>query len=292
MPRRLRVGAASGTTVLGLVTATVLAVALLVTGRLLSVPRTGMPVPAQPTPATAATPYRIGDRVVCPLGRPVLATANGRSYPPGHPAQPPPDARPVTCYDTAEQAAAAGYPPAPLPTGALDLGGEYLIPPSGQLRRQCQQAANRLGLVVPCPTLLPAVAPNTVPPAPCDQPSTFPCTPGSEFLFEEGGFTVPSSRIVAYENFGARLAIAAARRLTSFAVSCAGERPVAFAKVRGSRGRLYGCPPESRPHGGGMLLRWEERNAILVVSVSGQTDLHRRLVLALADHLELVQPGK
>ena len=290
MPGRLRLGNPSGTTVLGVVTAATLIVALVIAGRLLSVP--GASVPGQPTQTTTAAPYRIGDRVVCPLGHPVLATADGRSYPPGHPAQPPPNARPVACYDTTDQATAAGYPPAPLPADAIDLGGEYLVPTSDHLHRQCRQAANRVGFAVPCPMLLPALAPNTVPSDPCDQPSTSPCPPGSGFLFEEGGFTVPSGQIVAYQNFGAHLAIAAAKRLTAFEVSCAGERPIAFARVRGRGGRLYECPPESVPHGGSVLLRWEERGTILVVSVSGHSDLHRRLVLALAAHLELVPPGK
>ena len=60
--------------------------------------------------------------------------------------------------------------------------------------------------------LLPALAPNTVPPVLCDQPSGSICTSGSGFLFEVGGFTVPSGRIVAYQNFGAHLAIATAKR--------------------------------------------------------------------------------
>lgn len=290
MPRRLGVGHASGPTVLGLVTAAILVVALVVTGHLVRVPGTRRPAP--PAPTIAAVPYRIGDRVACPLGHPVLATAAGHSYPPGHPAQPPANAHPVACYDTTEQATAAGYPPAPLPAGALDLGGEYLVPTSDQLHRQCRQAANRLGFAVPCPRLLPARAPNTVPPAPCDQPSTFTCTPESGFLFEVGGFTVPSGRIVAYQDFGAHLVIAGARRLAAFAVACAEERPVAFTRVRGSSGRLYQCPPQSGPHGGSMLLRWEERGTILVVSVSGHTDLDRRLALALAARLELVLPAK
>jgi hypothetical protein len=290
MPRRLRLGKPSGRTVLGVLTAATLAVGLAVTGRLLSVPRTATSV--QPPPTTAAAPYRIGDRVVCPLAHPVLATAAGRSYPPGHPTPPPPDARPVACYDTTDQATAHGYPPAPLPAGALDLDGEYLIPTSGQLHRQCRQAANRVGFAVPCPRLLPALAPNTVPPAPCDLPSTPSCTPASGFLLQTGGFTVPSGRIVAYQNFGANLAIAAAKRLAAFAVSCAGARPIGQARVRGAAGRLYQCPPGSAPHGDSVLLRWEERGTILVVSVSGNSGLHRRLVVTLADHLELVLPGK
>jgi hypothetical protein len=195
MPRRLPWGKPSGPMVLGVVTAVALA-GLLVTGRLLRVPSTETSV--QPVPATTiAAPYRIGDRLLCPLGHPVLATATGRSYRPGHPTPPPPNARPVACYDTTDQATAAGYPPAPLPPRALDLGGEYLVPTSSPLHRQCRQAANRVGFVVPCPRLLPAPAPNTIPPVLCDLPSTPSCTPSTGFVFEFGGFTVPSDHIVA-----------------------------------------------------------------------------------------------
>ena len=291
MPGRLRLGKPKSPTVLGVVTATVLVVGLVVTGRLLSVPGAGTSVQPAPTAAIAA-PYRIGDRVVCPLGHPVLATTGGRSYPPGHPTQPPPDARPVACYGTTDQATAAGYPPAPLPPGALDLGGEYLVPTSGQLHRQCRQAADRVGFAVPCPMLLPALPPDTAPPAPCDQPFTPSCTPALGFLFEVGGFTVPSGHIVAYQNLGENLAIAAAKRLTAVVVSCPGERPIAPARVRGRMGRLDQCPPGSGLHGDSVLLRWEERGTILVVSVSGNSGLHQRLVVTLADHLELVPPGK
>ncbi|HZD75265.1 MAG TPA: hypothetical protein VE776_15470 [Actinomycetota bacterium] len=291
MPERSRFGKPSGPTVVGVVIATVLVVGLVVTGRLLSVP--GAATSVQPTPTTTiAAPYRIGDRLVCPLGHPVLATASGRSYPPGHPTRPPPEARPVACYDTADQATLAGYPPAPLPPGGIDLDGEYLVPTSSQLHRQCRRAASRVGFAVPCPRLLPALAPNTMPPALCDLPSTPSCTPVSGFLLEVGGFTVPSDRIVAYQDFGEDLAIAASKRPAAVVVSCPGERPIAPARVRESDGRLYRCPPRSGLHGDSILLRWEEEATILVVSVSGDSELHQRLVVTLANHLELVPPGK
>jgi hypothetical protein len=87
-------------------------------------------------------------RAVCPLARPVLAASDGRSYPPGHPARPPRDAVPVACYDTVAQAA-AGYPEAALPAGALEVSGVYLLPTSDRLRGQCRQAAEHLALVPP-----------------------------------------------------------------------------------------------------------------------------------------------
>lgn len=291
MPGRLPSARPSGRTVLGAVAAVVVVAGLVVAGRPLSVPKTAAPVEPPPTTAAAAAPYRIGDRVACPLGHPVLAVAAGRSYPPGHPTPPPPDARPVACYDTTDQAAAAGYPPVPLPAGGLDLGGEYLVPTSGRLHRQCRRAAGRVGFAVPCPRLLPAVAPNTAPPAPCDLPFAPTCTPATGFLFETGGFTVPSDRIVAYQNFGADLDVGAARRPSAFAVSCAGERPIAPVRVRGRQGHLYRCPPGPPPHGDSVLLRWQEASTTLVVSVSGNSGLHQRLVVALAEHLELVPPS-
>jgi hypothetical protein len=289
MPRLLQ-GRSNGPTALGVFIAVALVVGLVVTGRLLRVPSSGTPVQPPPT-TTIAAPYRIGDRLVCPLNHPVLATAAGRSYPPGRPAQPPAAARPVACYDSADQAALAGYPPAPLPPGTLDLGGEYLVPASRQLHRQCRQAAERVGFAVPCPTLLPAPAPNTPPPVPCEQPSTPSCTPALGFLFEVGGFTVPSDHIVSYADVDENLAITAAKQPTATLVSCPGERPLDPASVRGRDGRLYRCPPGSGLHGDSILVRWEERATILVLSVSGDTGLHRRLVVTLADHLELVPPG-
>jgi hypothetical protein len=244
--QRLRLGRSGGSTVLGVVAAAVLVVALVVVGRSVSGP--GTRPAARPASNAAAAPYRIGGRVVCPLARPVLATSDGRSYPPGHPARPPREANPVACYDTVAQAAAAGYARAALPAGVSEVGGGYLLPTSGRLRGRCRQAAERLGLAVPCPTLLPALPPGAPPPTvcerrrPCDQPE-------SGFLLEATGFLVPSGYVGAYPETGARLAIAAARRPAAFAVACAGERPLAHARVRGTRGRLSDCPFGSGPHG-------------------------------------------
>jgi hypothetical protein len=291
MRQRLRLGWTSGPKALAVAAAAVLVVALVVTGRLLS--GNGTRPSTQPTATSAAdAPYRVGDRIVCPLGRPVLATSNGRSYPPGHPASssPPPDADPVACYQTAAQAAAAGYAPAPLPAGVLELGGVYLLPTTGQLRRQCRQAAQRLGVAVPCPMLLPAPAPNTTPPTLCQR--RLPCDPRVGLLFELGGFVVPPGYVGVDPATGARLAIGAAKQTAAFPVACAGEQSVSSVTVRGTRGRLFDCPPQSGPHRGSVLLRWREQGMVMAVSVNGHSDLNRRLVLALAEHLELVRPGK
>jgi hypothetical protein len=97
----------------------------------------------------AATPVSLGPTWACPLGAPVPGFADHRSYPPGHPAAPPRSVRPVVCYQTAMLATAAGYRPAPLPAGILEVGGVYLTPTGERLRRRCQRAAAGLGFPVP-----------------------------------------------------------------------------------------------------------------------------------------------
>jgi hypothetical protein len=267
------------------VAAAALVVALVAVGR--SLDGVQAPPSAQPPPTTAATPYRIGERLACPLARPVLAASDGRSYPPGHPAQPPPGARPVACHDTVAEAAAAGYPRAPLPAGTLELDGVYLLPAPDGLRDRCRRAADRLGLAVPCPAVLPARSPGAPPPTVCGRPCEQPA-PG--FLLEATGFLVPSGYVGNWQSVGSRLAVAAARR-TAYLVACHGERPLAPVEVRGARGRLYECPPGSGPHGDSLLLRWRERGAVMALSVSGRTASYRRLlVTGLAPHLELVPP--
>jgi hypothetical protein len=290
MPRGLRLLPASGPKLLGMVAGAVLVLALVITGRLVSGPGIGSSL--RPTATTAApAPYRVGERYACPHTVPVLATSDGRSYPLGHPTLPAKDADPVACYDTVAEAAAAGYAEAPLPAGALELGGVYLVPVPDRVRRQCRQAAGWLGFAVPCPTLRPAPSLGAPPPAVCQRPP--PCgDPEFGFLFEDSGFLVPSGYIGAYPEVGRRLVVAAARLPAAPAVACVGERPLAQARVRGRSGGLFGCPPDAGPHRDGLLLRWREGGTVMAVSVTGHLAVYRRLVLTLAAHLELVPPGR
>jgi hypothetical protein len=290
MPRGLRLRPGSGRKLPGVVVGVVLVVALVVTGRMLSGP--GLRSSAQPTGTTAApAPYRVAERFACPHTHPVLATSNRRSYPLGHPTPPARDAIAVACYDTTAAATAAGYAEAPLPAGALKLEGVYLVPVPDRVRRACQQAAGRLGFPVPCPTLRPVPSRGSQPPAVCQRP--LPCgDPEFGFLFEDSGFVVSPGFVGNWQGVGRRLVVAAARRPTATAVACVGERPVAQARVRGHSGGLFQCPPDGGPHRDGLLLRWRERDTIMAVSVTGRLAGHRRLVLALAAHLELVPPSK
>jgi hypothetical protein len=285
MPRGLRLRPGSGPTLLGVLAGVGLVLALVVTGRVLS----GSDPPSSarpPATAPAPVPYRVGDRLACPHTRPVLATSDGRSYPLGHPARPPASAGPVACYATVAGATAAGYPQAPLPAGALELGGVYLVRVPETVPGDCRRAAGRLGFAVPCPRLRPTPLLGSPPPAVCPRPCG---DPGFGFLFEDTGFLVPSGHVGAYPEVGRRLVVAAARRPAA-AVACAGERPVSQARVRGRVGGLFACPSGTSPHDEGLLLRWREGGTVLAVSVTGHPAEVRRLVLALAAHLDLVPP--
>jgi hypothetical protein len=292
--RHHRVGQARGRRLLGpLILAAVLAAALV-----LAIRSGHHPAVAPPSPSTASAaeaPYRIGDRSVCPLGRPVLASSNRASYPPGHPGHPPPGARPVACYPSVAQATAAGYPPAPLPAGAVELGGVYLTPPSRAFRRRCQHAATQLGFVVPCPGLLPTAAPGTAPPELCQGRGS--CSGEVVFIVNDGGFLVPPGYLGVEQQSQGHLVIMATPRRPdeprppNDVLGCYADHPVARATVHGASAVLLRCPTGSALNSGHTLVRWSQRGVDMAVSLHGWSELNQRLVLLLAAHTRPVPPG-
>jgi hypothetical protein len=287
-PQRLRLGRVRGPTTLGVLAAALLIAALVITGR--SQDRIGRPPSSSTAPTAAAdTPYRLDGGYRCPLGRPVLAMADGRSYPPGHPARPPPDARAVGCYQTPQEAAAAGYRPAPLPAGALVIGGVYLAPTDRALGSRCQLAADRLGFAVPCPGLLPTSAPGTAPPELCGRES--PCDRGRGFFFRWEGFEVPPGYLGVDKQPQGSLEITAAptRQPTGVVnLACETERRIATVGVQGRRAVLVGCPGWSSS--GQVTLRWSQAGTRISVSLQGASVVNQQLAVALATHLRLVRP--
>jgi hypothetical protein len=273
---------------LGVLAAVLLVTALVLTGRT----HYGGPGRSSTHPSrteTADAPYRLGGgRYGCPLGRPVLAMADGRSYPPGHPARPPQLARAVGCYQTPQEAATAGYPSAPLPAGALVIGGVYLAPTDWAFRSRCQLAADRLGFAVPCPGLLPTSAPGTAPPELCGQ--RFPCDRGRGFFFRQQGFTVPPGYLGVDKQPQGSLEIIASptRQPTVVNLACQTERPIATVRVQASRALLVGCPGWSSS--GQVTLRWMQAGVRISVSLQGASVVNQRLAIALATHLRLVRP--
>jgi hypothetical protein len=293
MARRWRVSLASSPKVLGVVTAAALIIALLITSRSLN--GGGGPGPPAPTasrgPANSQAPYKISGKAECPPDWPVLAMSNHTSYPAGHPAKPPATAAAVACYQTAAKATSAGYRPAPLPAGTLEVGGVYLTPTSPSFRASCRQAADRLGFAVPCPGLLPTIPPGLPPPKLCQEPSS--CRRGELLGFTLGGFVVPAGYVGApgmqpyggLEIWAAPTAVAASRP----PVQCQNERRIATPTVHHTPAVLADCPDaQGRP--ASVLLRWSQQGTFVLLSVLGSSDVNQRLVVTLADHLRLVPP--
>jgi hypothetical protein len=50
--------------------------------------------------------------------------------------------------------------------------------------------------------------------------------------------------------------------------------------------------PESSWFGHSVLLHWRQRDTLVVVSVVGHSDVNRRLVVALANHLLFASPRR
>jgi hypothetical protein len=272
---------------LGLLAAALLVTALVITGRT----QYGGPGRSSTPPESdraADAPYRLDGGYRCPLRRPVLAMANGASYPPGHPARPPQDARAVGCYQTPEEATTAGYRPAPLPAGVLVTSGVYLTPTDRAFRSRCQLAADRLGLAVPCPGLLPTSAPSTAPPELCGQ--GFPCHRGHGFVFRREGFAVPPGYLGVDKQPLGSLEITAspARQPAVVNLACETERRIATVRVQGTRAVLVGCPGWSSS--GQVTLRWTQAGARISMSLQGASVVNQQLLIALATHLRVVRP--
>jgi hypothetical protein len=246
------------------------------------------------TASSADAPYRIGGRIVCPLGRPVLAFSDQASYAPGHPGHPLPDARPVACYPNLAQAAAAGFPPAPLPAGAVELGGVYLAPTSRAFRVRCQRAADQLGFVVPCPELLPTAAPGTAPPELCEGRGS--CSGEEVFIVNDGGFLVPPGYLGVEKQAQGHLVIEAMPRRPddprppSDRLGCYADHPAAVMTVHGTRALLLRCATGSALNSGHTLVGWSQRGVDMAVSLHGRSKLNQRLVLLLAAHAHLTSP--
>ncbi len=297
MARRLRLRLPGRPQALGVVAAVVLVVALVLTGRSLNLGGSGHGAPAQPARAATVNtqaPYRIGTTVDCPPLWPVLAMSNHTSYPAGHPAKPPATATPIACYQTAAQAAGAGYPPAPLPAGAREIGGVYLTPTSSAFRTRCQQVADVLGFGAACPGLLPTLPPGLPPPQLCEAPAS--CRHGQPLVYAHQGFVVPFGYAGAPSagGYGA-LAIVAAPTIGESGrldPRCREEHQLATLTTHGTRAVLAACAddPQRSFFSGSVLLRWSEQGTSLVVSVLGHGEVNQRLVAAVADHLRLVRP--
>ncbi|HEX8858829.1 MAG TPA: hypothetical protein VGC06_06980 [Actinomycetes bacterium] len=265
--------------------------ALVLTGRLANFDHADTTRPSSSAPISTQTPYRSGDEPQCPPNWPVLAMTNHVSYPSGNPTRPPAGATEVACYHTPADAAGAGYPPASPPPGVLEVGGVYLTPTSEAFQRDCQTVADRLGTMVPCPRLLPAMPPGFPPPRLCTEEDQ--CRRGEPLLFTQNEFVVPFGYVGAPGGYGALGIVAAPtpERDGEPTIQCRRELQPITRTVLGAQAVLASCAdePSASLFGGMDLLRWPKEGTRVVVAILGHSELNLRLAATLADHLWLVE---
>ena len=196
----------------------------------------------------------------------------------------------MACYQTATAAARAGYRPAPLPSGALEVGGVYLIPTSRGFRASCQRAADRVGFAVPCPGLLPTTPPGLPPPTLCDPPAS--CRRGELLGFNLEGFVVPVGYVGApgMQPYGALAIYGAtpAEAANGPPLQCLNEQRTATPTVHNTPAVLATCHDVQEPVS--VLLHWSEHGTFVILGVLGSSEVNQRLIVALANHLRLIAP--
>jgi hypothetical protein len=186
-----------------------------------------------------------------------------------------------------------------LASPAHQLGGVQLTPTNQAFRTSCQQVADQVGFVIPCPGLLPTSPPDSPPPQLCEDMSG--CERGRWMVFAHR-FAVPSGYVGALggsdpvKRFGALVVVAVtAQGLAGDpALGCRNERQIATPTVQGTPAVLAACLDDPRgAHfslGGHVLLRWSQQDTLVTISVRGHSEVNQRLVVALADQLHLVLP--
>jgi hypothetical protein len=229
----------------------------------------------RPGPEPGVQPEQIGSTGArCPDDHPI-ATLDGVAFPPDHPDAPVIVPAPDRCFRSLKQAERAGNTVADPPSGSQLIGGIYLVPTSDDLRKDCEQAARSIEPPVACPTLLP------------DGGSLILDLWRGSALFE-GGYPLPEGHD---PDAIAHLWVVSTRPELAAAVEgCSVVLRRTPTTVRGHPATLLACDESSEFHGGHVLLVWKEEGGSYAVSLHGVTAVNRRLVRAIAESVEFVDP--
>lgn len=237
-------------------------------------------------------PVTAGGRVACPLNAPVVG-AGGSFYPAGYPHESLP--KPDRCFASVEDARGAGLSLADAPPGAVRIDGIYLVRAGGALRSRCRTAASRIGYPVACPGLVPspadAVRTNVI----CCQSHL------RQFLLEERFGAPADYRGAGTAGYGAARhsvghlwIVTEANIIVPPETLCAGsDRQLGKVSkappVRGHAAQWVVCGQGAGMHSGHLLLTWNERsNLLYAVSLHGHSALNRRIALAIARRVAIV----
>jgi hypothetical protein len=181
-----------------------------------------------------------------------------------------------------EEATLAGYRLPPPPLGGVLVDTIYLVPPDPPILPVCREAARHLGISVLCPSVVPGAANSLVD---CDVPD---CV-YFEALALQFTFSGPPGYVGIPGQSGNHMFVLEARegreREVEF-LTCTDGEMVGQATVQGRPAQWVDCPANgSGMNSGHVMLVWVEEGVRYAVSLHGDTELNRRIALAVAERL-------
>lgn len=181
-------------------------------------------------------------------------------------------------------ARAAGYATAPVPSGAVVIGGLHVVRAGRSVAAACRRARGLLRYPIYCPTRLPA---TWQPAGSCPARSAGDRRRGCRVFKLVGYFDAPPEYVGSEPNEGHVnfWAMPTAERLI-YGGGCPDASPTRRLRFRGHPGAFSRCPEGSSLDSGHLVLEWSEGAISYGVSAHGFTDVNRRLVVYLATHLK------
>jgi hypothetical protein len=181
-----------------------------------------------------------------------------------------------------------------VPTTTANLSGLALVKPRSEVSTYCQDAADRLDRPILCPSLLPSD-----PYFPENQLCRV-CLRQGYFAIDEV-FQGPPSYVGMPAADGSASDVGhldiwstPSETLDTVGLGCTKGRPSETIDLNGTTARWIACPAGRNPpqDSGHIVLQWSDAGIVSAVSMHTDTPVNRSLVLFIAEHLVLVEPGR
>lgn len=242
--------------------------------------RPSRPRPTAPTAVGKPAHAVASDLFVCPGG--YAWAGYGRIvYAPNDTSKPTAEIQPDRCFASLEQAREVGFHLRPPPPGGELIDTIYLVPPDPPVLPACRRAAERLAFTVLCPTLVPGTPDST---AGCENDCLF-----SNALVLSFSFSGPPGYVGIPAQIGNHVFLMESRvgRESQLEfLMCFDGRATGDVAVQGTTGQWVSCPANgSGMNSGHVMLVWVQQGIRYAVSLHADTDLNRRIALALAQRL-------
>jgi hypothetical protein len=231
-------------------------------------------LPGEPAQAVAS------DLFVCPGGY-GWAAYGALVFAPNDTTKPTAEVRPDRCFQSLDEAEGAGFHLHPPPPGGALIETIYLVPPDPPILPVCRSAARELQFTILCPALVPGEA-NSM--AECDNGCVY-----FRALVLAFSFSGPPGYVGIPGQDGNHLFVMESRVGPDSQIeflTCLGGRTGAAVIVQGTTGQWMTCPANgSGMNSGHVMLVWDEQKVRYAVSLHSDTDLNRKIALAVAERM-------